>query len=234
MAMRLATSLVEVGHVDVDDIGARYLTWWRDGAFDTGPTTARVLALVDRGVPFAEAASIVHREAGGMTAGCNPAHRTPPLAAWARVPDEALAAAATAEAALTHAHPLAGDVAAAAVVLVRRLIRGAAWDDARRAAATGRAEATVAALLADGPPTDRGGFAPLVLAAAVWFVGTAGDGDGALARAIEFAGPANYAPVLVGALAGARWGASAISDLRHVPDRTAVDELASLLAAGWR
>jgi hypothetical protein len=37
-------------------------------------------------------------------------------------------------------------------------------------------------------------------------------GKEVLQKSIEFAGPANYCPVLVGSLAGARWGASSISD----------------------
>jgi hypothetical protein len=39
----------------------------------------------------------------------------------------------------------------------------------------------------------------------------------ALSESLSFAGPANYCPVLVGAIAGARWGASSVaeSDLLH-------------------
>ena len=40
MAVRLAESLSERWRFDPDDILTRYLAWWRDGAFDTGPTTA--------------------------------------------------------------------------------------------------------------------------------------------------------------------------------------------------
>jgi ADP-ribosylglycohydrolase len=55
-------------------------------------------------------------QAGGMTAGCNPAHRCAPLAMAPFVPDEELAERALQEARLTHHHPLAGDVAAAVAV----------------------------------------------------------------------------------------------------------------------
>ena len=115
-----------------------------------------------------------------------------------------------AEAALTHVDPVAGDVAAATVVLCRASIRGHGWPDACRAAAEGRREPTASALGTQREPADRGGFAPVVLAAGVWFVDTSASAEEALARSIEFAGPANDAPVLVGALAGARWGASAL------------------------
>ena len=62
--------------------------------------------------------------------------------------------------------------------------------------------------------------------------------DAALTRSLAFAGPANYCPVLVGPLAGARWGVSAIAP-RHLDHprlhavRDEVESAASLLAASW-
>ena len=58
---------------------------------------------------------------------------------------------------------------------------------------------------------NNGGFAPDVLAAAVHFVGSSGSFEDALDAALQFAGPANYCPVLVGSIAGARWGMSSIN-----------------------
>jgi ADP-ribosylglycohydrolase len=80
----------------------------------------------------------VDRERGGMTAGRNPAHRAAPLAMLASLPDPRLGAAARTEAALTHAHPLAGDVSAAVVILARALIRGTDWPTAVAGAAADR------------------------------------------------------------------------------------------------
>ena len=42
MAVRLAESLSDRRRFDPEDVLARYLAWWRDGAFDTGPTAATV------------------------------------------------------------------------------------------------------------------------------------------------------------------------------------------------
>ena len=78
MAVRLAESLSDRRQFDPEDILSRYLAWWRDGAFDTGPTTAAVLSLVDGGMDGIEAVKRVHNESVGMTAGCNPAHRCVP------------------------------------------------------------------------------------------------------------------------------------------------------------
>jgi len=227
MAVRLAESLLECDGFDPGDILNRYLAWWRDGAFDTGPMSARTLELVAAGMSSEEATAQVHQELGGKTAGCNPAHRSSPLSMLASIADERLATCAMTEARLTHYDPLAGEIAAAVNRLCRSLIRGAAWDVAfwqcgRFASAD--------------PPGNNGGYAPDVLRAALHFVGTSGSFTEALERSLAFAWPANYCPVLVGAIAGARWGASAIPKrlLSHVEPLPRVKVAAdALAAAGW-
>jgi hypothetical protein len=46
MACELAASLEGLGRFDPEDIGARYLVWWRREGFDTGPVAAGVFDLV--------------------------------------------------------------------------------------------------------------------------------------------------------------------------------------------
>jgi ADP-ribosylglycohydrolase len=236
MAFRLSRSLIERSAFDPADVTARYVQWWREGAFDTGPVSARALALQAQGVSPRDASARVHDELAGRTAGCNPAHRAPPLAMFAGLQDRGLARAAVAEAQLTHAHPLAGDAAAAAVRLCRSLIRGSSWKVAIERAGRGRAEETRKALgLAREGPGSDGGYAPDVLRASAHFAGESSGFAEALDRSLEFAGPANYAPVLVGAFAGARWGRSAIprKALLHVGDLETIEAAACSLAEGW-
>jgi ADP-ribosyl-[dinitrogen reductase] hydrolase len=204
----------------------RYLAWWREGAFDTGPVSARALAFVAAGLTVEDATTQVHRESGGMTAGCNPGHRSPPLAMCAAVDDDCLGDCAMTEARLTHHDPLAGEVAATVNKLCRALIRGAAWHDAVREAGH--------FVVREGPG-NPGGYAPDVLRAALYFAGTSASFTTALDESVGFAGASNYCPVLVGAVAGARWGASAIppSALTHVEILPAVRAAADALAAGW-
>jgi ADP-ribosylglycohydrolase len=226
MAVRLAESLLARGGFDPADILGRYLNWWREGAFDTGPVSGRALQLIASGVPASEATAQVHREFGGKTAGCNPAHRSPPLAMLASLTDEDLGCCALAEARLTHHDPLAGEVTAAVNQLCRSLIRGAAWDVALQPCGKFAGQ--------EGPGSN-GGYAPDVLRAALHFVGTSADFAEALERSLAFAGPANYSPVLVGAIGGARWGASAIppAALGHVAILPRVRAVAATLAADW-
>lgn len=226
MAVRLAESLVDCGSFNSSDILNRYLSWWREGAFDTGPVSDRVFALLAAGMPVQDATAQVHREFNRITAGCNPAHRSPPLSMLAAIADEDLAACAITEAGLTHHDPIAGEIAAMVNKLCRALIRGDAWDVALR---------QYGGFDDQEGPGNNGGFAPDVLRAAVYFVNKSACFAEALDQSLAFAGPANYCPVLVGAIAGVRWGASAIpsSSLAHVDILPRVDAAAEALASGW-
>ncbi|MGB7794232.1 MAG: ADP-ribosylglycohydrolase family protein [Terrimicrobiaceae bacterium] len=237
MAIRVAASLHDKRGFAAEDIGERYRDWWRAGAFDTGPTVARVLRLVECGASFPEAACRVDHESGGMTAGCNPAHRSAPLAMCAEIEDSSLARAALIEAQLTHRHPLAGETAAAVACLCRSLIRGVPWSVALGQAAAGRISAIRAALEPHSvAAVSRSGFAPAALAAAIHFVDKADCFRTALVRSIDFAGPANYCPVLVGSIGGARWGLDQIEESSFCHHGELVQQIravAGVLAKSW-
>lgn len=236
MAVRLAESLVRRKRFDAGDAAGRYLEWWREGAFDTGPVTGRVLELMASGLSANEASSRVHGESGGLTAGCNPAHRSSPLAMLGTLADEDLPEAAMAEAAITHHDPLAGDASTAVCLLGRFLIKGLPWEEALDRAVRGRRDRTREAMNRGGEdPGTSGGFSPEVLRATTHFVDASSGFREALDRSLSFAGPANYSPVLVGALAGARWGASSIPTraLGHVSVLPRIRQAAEALAGTW-
>jgi ADP-ribosylglycohydrolase len=152
------------------------------------------------------------------------------------LPDHQLAEHAYAEAALTHYDRLAGDVAAAVVRLCRALIHGTPWLTALQIASAGRAPATIAALGTAGDSLRfRDGFAPHVLHAAIHFVHHAEQLAPALDAALAFAGPANYCPVLVGAIGGTRWGAAQIESnlLAHCKLVPHIHKTADRLAQPW-
>ena len=237
MAFQLATCLNRRDGFEVADAGLLYLQWWRAGGFDTGPITDRVLFLVDRWISFEQAARQADAEAGGLTAGCNPAHRCAPLAMCSLLPDAGLGQLAMAEARLTHQHPLAGDAASAVTCLCRALIRGEPWPVALAVAAVARHPETCQALTPQPfSELSRSGFATDALAAAVHFVNDAADFSEALERSIAFAGPSNYCPVLVGSIAGARWGRSQITPVaccHHGPLIPELTSVAQALVSKW-
>jgi ADP-ribosyl-[dinitrogen reductase] hydrolase len=238
MAVRLAESLAERQGFDPADIGRRYLNWWRNGAFDTGPVVAGVLRLVNGGVTFGDAAAQINQEMGGFTAGCNPAHRCASLAMARTLADDHIHGVARQEAALTHVNPLAGGTSAAVALLCRLLVNGESWSVALPSAGKAldsQVQASLEAERGKEPRLNNGGYSPDVLAAAVHFLDRATSFGEALERAIAFAGPANYCPVLVGSIGGARWGRSAIPKdmLRHCEILDQVERDVGLLSAGW-
>jgi ADP-ribosylglycohydrolase len=237
MAVRLAESLIDRSTFNVADIAARYLDWWHNGAFDTGPTAARVFSLVDAGLTFDAAARQVHKETGEQTAGCNPAHRSAPLAMMPNWDANNLENYAQNEARLTHYHPLSGDVAAAVALICHQLVRGLSWEVALKSSGTGRLPETQNAMAKRRPDAlKRGGFSPDVLAAAIHLVENNHTFDGALEASLQFAGPANYCPVLVGSIGGARWGAKCIDQrlLDHCDILPRIRSAAEKLAALWK
>lgn len=231
MALLLAESLVHIGTYDSNDYSTRLLTWHAQGSFDTGPVAESVFRKGASGIPLAAAARDVHASFRGMTAGCNPAHRCAPLAIAASVvPATSLAAAAREQAALTHAHPVAGDVAAAFAIALRALVLGDSWDSVLAAMPS-------AFLPRPGEALNNGGFSPDVLRAALHFVSSCESFSTALDASVRFAGSANYCPVLVGALAGARWGARQIPASSHAHcfrrDLERASLAAELLGGAW-
>lgn len=245
LALRLAQSLLHKDGFDLDDVGQSYLTWWKEGAFDTGPVTARVMELVESGKSFSEAAKMVHQEFEQLTAGCNPAHRIAPISMQRTIADDQFEGIARQEAALTHLHSTAADVSTAVALLCRGMIYGYEWKGVSRMVIGEKMYELLSKRMGEtlqdprylngvGPPD--GGFAPNAIGAAVYFLDRAESFDEALDESIKFAGPANYCPVLVGAIGGARWGASSISSdaISHLgKDLEVVQDLGKQLAEPW-
>jgi ADP-ribosyl-[dinitrogen reductase] hydrolase len=254
LALRLAESLVARQRFEPEDVLERYLQWWRAGGFDTGPIAAAVFGLVEQGMRPQQAVRLVDQMTRGRTAGVGAAHRIAPLGALQTVPTPQVLEAARREARLTHAHPLAGWVSAAVALLVRRLVEGADLEAALSAAAAdlqraalaegdGQAECVVEILQAGAAgalPVERarpGGYAPETLAAALGFLTRHQGFEAALGDSIAFAGGANYAPVLVGTLAGARQGAAGIPEHWLAHEREMARAFSDLMRrsgpAGW-
>ncbi len=239
MGLLLADSLLETGTFDPADLLVRWRSWWRSHGFDAGPVAAKVFTLIDQGMASADAVQQVDRGFGGLTAGCNPAHRVGPMAMAGFLSDEALPVAAMLQARLTHFHPLAADGAVSVAMMTRALLRETDWSGVLDTGRVGAMPETAAAL--DSPPRSDlkpEGFTPDVLAAAVWFVGNHESFEAALTASLAFAGPANYAPVLVGVLGGARWGGAAIpaAQLDHLRPKVLahVEGTAEAMIKTWR
>lgn len=219
MALNLAESLQDVCNFDKQDIGLRYLHWWKEDGYDSGPIAANVFRLVNSGEIFEDAAAIIDEYSDGMTAGCNPVHRNTVLAMSKKIPNENLSDCAKEETRLTHRHNLAGEVASTACLLSRYLIEGISWNESlAKVTSESSIEIQNAFNKSSGGEIYPDGYAPHVLSAAIYFVNNGLNFDDALQNSIEFASADNYCPVLVGSLAGARWGASSIDGKKWLTD----------------
>jgi len=218
LALRVAETLADHPGIPLrtDVVAQKYLAWQYpppgdvDRAFDTGPTFERVFARVHE-IGLERLPEVVASDlAATKSAGVGAAHRNVVIAMAVWLDDEALRRSAEAESALTHGHPEAIATAAATVALCSQLLRGKDLEAATRFALTTATHPAVAAALTNRPPLSElhsGGHAPYVLEAALHFVRQSTTFHEALAPSLAFAGPANFAPVLVGAIAGALYGA---------------------------
>lgn len=219
----------------VQHFGSGYLEWFKDDGFDAGLVTHKVLELVSSGLSFGEAAKQADKELDGMTAGVSPAHRSIPLTlhyvAWyLRSPNffeefpntgfREFESSIKSEAKLTHLNKEAGEVSAAVNAICLYLIVGKdeykaiefgmkflnydwAWQD--------NIFKYLSSLAVDD--LSNGGYAPDVLVAALWFLFNNRTFEDAIKQSKEFAGAANYCPVLVGLIGGAMYSYKEIKPL---------------------
>ena len=193
----LSESLAQKKAFDPHDIANQYLNWWQSGAFDTGPVFALVFSKVSKGMEQDTAVREADALLDGGTAGCNPAHRIAPLAAFPFIKTEDIPSIARLEARLTHWHPHAGDAASIVALLCRFMIEGNSWETSKAQAEESDPDGWQVIL--DGRISD-GGYAPDVVRAAIHFL----DERQTLDQVKAFAGSANYSPVLVGLFTAVR------------------------------
>lgn len=193
----LSESLAQKKAFGSHDIANRYLNWWQSGAFDTGPVFALVFSKVSKGMEQDKAVREADALLDGGTAGCNPAHRIAPLAAFPFIKTEDIPSISRLEARLTHWHPHAGDAASIVALLCRFMIEGNDWESSKVLAK--KLDPNGWQVIFDGRISDVG-YAPDVVRTAIHFM----DKGQALDQAKAFAGPANYSPVLVGVFVAVR------------------------------
>jgi ADP-ribosyl-[dinitrogen reductase] hydrolase len=228
MAVCVARGL-RPGTVDLDAIGAGFLDWYAGGPADVGNQTRAVLgAVTDPAALPAAAAEHYHRNPRG-SAGNGSLMRTAPVAlafvAAAGAADEALAQAARAVSALTHADPLAGDACVLWCIGIDRALRedrlDGAWDGldlvARVRRDGWRARLDQARTI---PPAtfNPNGFVVAALQAALAAVlqtpvprrHPERHLEDALHAAVRIGDDTDTVAAIAGGLLGARWGADAV------------------------
>ena len=195
LAKILSDSLIACDGFNKSDLVKRYFHWWNTDAFDTGPTFAMVFQKVSQGIPIEDASIQVNRALNGNTAGCGPAHRIAPLAAFKNIPTNKLVDYARQEARITHYHPDAGNCSGVMVLLCRNLLEGYSWDESKDLVSKNE-EVKATWINIQNANLNNGGYVLEVMHSAFHFL----DREDALNNSLAFAGPANYCPVIVGVL----------------------------------
>ena len=201
MAFLVAASIIENGALNMDDLATRLVAWGQNNPA-LGPSTGTGIAAMAMGVEWNQAG-----QTEVASSGCLP--RCAPLALFTpreRIVDDTVDCCKP-----THRHPLAIAATVAQNLILERLIQGIAWDEAVAVLdGAGPQFDELAAIRAalDGKSGEPG--AVDVFAEALQCLANAPDAEEAIVASVSLGGDTDTRAAVAGALAGARWGVSAL------------------------
>ncbi len=242
-AIELGEALLAGRGLDLDDYLRRLIRWMEESGRGMGIQTHRVLRLAQAGGRASEAARAVWESSGRQAAGNGAVMRCAPVALrWRREPIRLIEDAGH-SARVTHYDPRCVWSSVAICAVIAHGLAGSHWtlhelaDGLQRAGAPDEiAEATRRAAVTDlaGLELDARssmGYTVRTMTAGLWAFLNAGDFEEAVRRVINAGGDTDTNGAVVGAVLGARFGASAIPErwLSRIPDRPALESLADRL-----
>lgn len=190
MALAICDSYRVLGRIDVDDIRARFVRWWREGAYT-------VDGLFDIGITCTTALEAGRGLTGEYDNGNGSLMRTVPLA-FTPATDEEIAAVS----AITHAHALSCGYCVELVHIARRLATSEPAEQAVGDRLTLRSRT---------PDEVRsGGFVRDTFEAALWCLLTTDDYASCVLRAVNLGDDTDTTAAVAGALAGIIYGEAGI------------------------
>jgi ADP-ribosyl-[dinitrogen reductase] hydrolase len=215
MALGLLRSMTLAG-VDMNLLTEEFVRWYRSGPKDIGNTTRKALAALDAGVPWQEAGNAAIEGRGVEASAANGAvMRCAPVALRFHGQPDRLIQASLDTARITHVEPRAmwGTVAVNQAIV--HLLDGGGLDDLPAAAVAGIentevVERVLAARDADPATMRAGGFVLDTIGAAFWALLNHDTLEDTIVAAVSLGDDTDTTGAVAGALAGARYGASAI------------------------
>ncbi|MCC6790085.1 MAG: ADP-ribosylglycohydrolase family protein [Thermomicrobiales bacterium] len=237
MTLALARSLAQDGPLDMNDVGIRFLDWYRSEPKDIGNTTRAALQLLADGETWERAGERAMRESRSA-AGNGSVMRCAPVALRFRRDPAAMIAASIDSARITHADPRCTAGAVAVNQAIVHLLQGGAIAEVAEAAVAGIDESETrkavlgAATLAE-PDVPNSGYVLSTVTAAFWALANHDSLEETIVAAVALGGDADTAGAVAGALAGACYGAGAIPErwLTLLQPRDELESLAERLFA---
>jgi ADP-ribosyl-[dinitrogen reductase] hydrolase len=227
-ALCIARSVAEQGVFDPADIADRFVAWYDTGPFDVGRMTARSLRALKRGAAWDEAGKQVWEDSPeGSNAGNGSVMRCPPLAIPYANDWEYLVEVSKQSSRITHADPRCTYGSTVLNLTIAGILgdADAPLQDALDYVGPDAPEELVVALRpvarGDSPAAlETSGYVVHSLQTAVHDGLFADSAEEAIVTAVNRGGDADTIGAIAGAVAGARFGASALPDRW----RDAIDE----------
>jgi ADP-ribosyl-[dinitrogen reductase] hydrolase len=234
MALAIARSIAELGRIDPADIGARFVQWMESMPKDIGNTTLQSLGYLAAGMPWDEAGARTAARKGDSGAGNGSVMRAAPIGLACRNDPAALIRQSIDISRITHADPRCTWSCVALCQAIAALLHGS--ENVLAAAAEGIEEPEVRATLERTATIGRadvrsGGYVLHTLGAAFWAFVNHDSFEDVVVAAVNLGGDADSSGAVSGALAGARYGASAIPErwLAVLQSRQELTDLADRL-----
>lgn len=215
MALAIARACTSEG-IDIEQVAANFVAWYRSGPKDVGTTTAAALAAIARGTSWQDAGEAVyHANPSGAANGA--LMRCAPLALRFRRDPARLVRASLDTARITHAAPRAAWATVALNQALVHLLDGGERAGVLAAARAGIDEPAVVAALDETPTLTyetltSGGFVLDTLTAALWCFLNRDSAEAAIVSAVSLGDDADTTGAVTGALAGACWGLKALPE----------------------
>jgi ADP-ribosyl-[dinitrogen reductase] hydrolase len=235
MALCIARSLAEHGGFEPADVAARFVEWYESGPFDIGLMTADALRKLKAGVSWDAAGQAVwESRPEGQNAGNGSVMRCAPCAIAYAHDHDRLREVSRQSSAITHADPRCTYGCAVLDLTIAGLLTDA---DEPLVDALAAVETAAPTELHDALTPVPDGIAPATLSSSGYVVDTlqtglyhgltAANAEEAIVTAVNMGEDTDTVGAVTGAVAGARFGASALPE-RWLTTMAATDELRRL------
>lgn len=246
MALCIARSLVETGRFDPSDITTRFVSWYESGPFDIGLLTSTVLSqLRDSGSWYEVGVTEWKRRSEGSNAGNGSLMRCAPYGIAFADESDTLVTASRVSSAITHADPrcqwgcviLNATIAGLLTDHDRPLRRALKLAEDAPTELRNACEAILTVQRGEQSHSDlelvNSGYVVSTLQAGLYHGLTASTAESAIVDAVMMGGDTDTIAAVTGAIAGARFGETALPDrwLQAIDESIELKELANQLMA---